>query len=45
MFAQADATRRGALAEVFDDRLDDTDIQALETVWAKLKQPRTTDPH
>ncbi|MGW1199766.1 MarR family winged helix-turn-helix transcriptional regulator [Streptomyces sp. NPDC002536] len=38
-FAAADATRREALAEVFDDRLDDDDIQALETVWAKLKQP------
>ncbi|MER8047562.1 MarR family transcriptional regulator [Streptomyces sp. NPDC094032] len=36
-FAEADATRRAALAEAFDDRLDDTDIQALETVWAKLK--------
>ncbi|MCP2313687.1 MarR family winged helix-turn-helix transcriptional regulator [Kitasatospora paracochleata] len=37
-FAEADATRRAALAEVFDDRLDDHDIEALETVWAKLKQ-------
>lgn len=36
-FAQADATRREALREVFDDRLDDADIEALETVWAKLK--------
>ncbi|MFG2986325.1 MarR family winged helix-turn-helix transcriptional regulator [Streptomyces sp. NPDC048258] len=36
-FARADATRREALREVFDDRLDDADIQALETVWAKLK--------
>ncbi|MFD9335312.1 MarR family winged helix-turn-helix transcriptional regulator [Streptomyces sp. NPDC060028] len=36
-FAEADATRREALREVFDDRLDDSDIQALETVWAKLK--------
>ncbi|MEV4560837.1 MarR family transcriptional regulator [Kitasatospora sp. NPDC049285] len=37
-FAEADATRRAALAEAFDDRLDDADIQALETVWAKLKR-------
>ncbi|MFF1478121.1 MarR family winged helix-turn-helix transcriptional regulator [Streptomyces sp. NPDC058301] len=38
-FAAADATRRAALADVFDGRLDDADIRALETVWAKLKQP------
>ncbi|MFJ3876067.1 MarR family winged helix-turn-helix transcriptional regulator [Streptomyces sp. NPDC090077] len=37
-FAEADATRREALREVFDDRLDDADVQALETVWAKLKR-------
>lgn len=42
-FAAADATRRQALAEVFDDLLDDQDIQALETVWAKLKQPRAAE--
>ncbi|MFE2287630.1 MarR family winged helix-turn-helix transcriptional regulator [Streptomyces sp. NPDC059443] len=36
-FAEADATRREALAEVFDDRLDDADIAALEGIWAKLK--------
>ncbi|WP_330330570.1 MarR family transcriptional regulator [Streptomyces sp. NBC_00536] len=36
-FEEADATRREALAEVFDDRLDDADIAALEAVWAKLK--------
>ncbi|MEZ0092864.1 MarR family winged helix-turn-helix transcriptional regulator [Streptacidiphilus sp. EB129] len=42
LFAEADATRRQALAEVFDDRLDDHDIQALETVWGKLKQPGGT---
>ncbi|MEU2870484.1 MarR family winged helix-turn-helix transcriptional regulator [Streptomyces olivoreticuli] len=36
-FAEADATRRAALAEPFDDRLDDEDIEALERVWAKLK--------
>ncbi|MFD3696297.1 MarR family winged helix-turn-helix transcriptional regulator [Streptomyces sp. NPDC058646] len=38
-FAEADATRRNTLREVFDDRLDDEDIAALETVWAKLKRP------
>lgn len=38
-FAEADATRREALAEVFDDRLDDADIAALESIWAKLKSP------
>ncbi|MCC3776780.1 MarR family winged helix-turn-helix transcriptional regulator [Streptomyces sp. UNOB3_S3] len=43
-FAEADLTRRAALAEVFDDLLDDTDIQALETVWSKLKQPRKSHP-
>ncbi|ARP73364.1 MarR family transcriptional regulator [Streptomyces pluripotens] len=37
VFAEADATRRHALADVFDDLLDDTDIAALNTVWAKLK--------
>ncbi|GAA2151380.1 hypothetical protein GCM10009760_46710 [Kitasatospora kazusensis] len=37
-FAAADATRREALAEVFDDLLDDADITALENVWAKLKR-------
>ncbi|MEZ0069658.1 DNA-binding MarR family transcriptional regulator [Streptacidiphilus sp. MAP12-20] len=36
-FAEADATRRAALAEVFDERLNDEDIAALETAWAKLK--------
>ncbi|MEU8773973.1 MarR family transcriptional regulator [Streptomyces sp. NPDC048606] len=36
-YAEADATRREALAEVFDDRLDDADIAALRTVWTKLK--------
>ncbi|MFD7027823.1 MarR family winged helix-turn-helix transcriptional regulator [Streptomyces sp. NPDC059917] len=40
-FAEADATRRETLAEVFDDLLDDADIAALEAVWAKLKgKPR-----
>ncbi|MGQ4389993.1 MarR family winged helix-turn-helix transcriptional regulator [Streptomyces sp. SAS_270] len=37
-FTQADATRRQVLAGLFDDLLDDQDIQALNTVWAKLKQ-------
>lgn len=37
-FAEADRTRRQALAEHFDDLLDDADIAALEAVWAKLKQ-------
>ncbi|KUN07738.1 MarR family transcriptional regulator [Streptomyces yokosukanensis] len=37
-FAEADATRRAALAEVFDDRLDDRDVEDLERVWQKLKQ-------
>ncbi|MFJ9075491.1 MarR family winged helix-turn-helix transcriptional regulator [Streptomyces sp. NPDC102278] len=36
-FREADATRREALAEVFDDRLDDADIAALGAIWAKLK--------
>ncbi|WP_392891569.1 MarR family winged helix-turn-helix transcriptional regulator [Streptomyces sp. LN699] len=36
-FLEADATRREALAEVFDDRLDDADIAALGAIWAKLK--------
>lgn len=39
LFTEADATRRAALAEAFDDRLDDGDIAALEAVWAKLKRP------
>jgi DNA-binding MarR family transcriptional regulator len=41
-FAEADATRRATLAGVFDDLLDDDDIAALETAWAKLKRPRTS---
>ncbi|WP_371494212.1 MarR family transcriptional regulator [Kitasatospora sp. NBC_00374] len=39
-FAEADATRRELLRTVFTDLLDQEDIQALETVWRKLKQPR-----
>ncbi|MFJ1706060.1 MarR family winged helix-turn-helix transcriptional regulator [Kitasatospora sp. NPDC088346] len=38
-FAEADATRRELLRPVFTDLLDQEDIQALETVWRKLKQP------
>jgi DNA-binding MarR family transcriptional regulator len=41
VFAEADATRRAALAETFDDRLDERDIEDLERVWRKLKQPRS----
>ncbi|MFJ9777536.1 hypothetical protein ACIRVF_40920 [Kitasatospora sp. NPDC101157] len=37
LFAEADATRRAALAPVFTDRLDAADIAALGTVWRKLK--------
>ncbi|WP_189949388.1 MarR family winged helix-turn-helix transcriptional regulator [Streptomyces alanosinicus] len=37
-FAEADATRRAALAEVFDDRLDERDIEDLERVCQKLKR-------
>ncbi|MDH6126490.1 MarR family transcriptional regulator [Kitasatospora sp. GP82] len=39
-FAAADATRREILAPVFTELLDQSDIDALETVWRKLKQPR-----
>ncbi|WP_157247040.1 MarR family winged helix-turn-helix transcriptional regulator [Nonomuraea typhae] len=42
-FAEADATRREALREIFDDLLDDADIQALGTVWAKLKGGSRTE--
>ncbi|MFI9269579.1 MarR family winged helix-turn-helix transcriptional regulator [Kitasatospora sp. NPDC052896] len=43
-FGAADATRREALAEVFNDLLDDDDIAALEVVWQKLKQrPSASD--
>ncbi|MFJ9641592.1 MarR family winged helix-turn-helix transcriptional regulator [Streptomyces sp. NPDC004244] len=37
VFAEADATRREALAPVFTDLLDAQDIEALGTVWRKLK--------
>lgn len=41
-FAEADATRRAALADVFDGALSDTDVQALEAVWMKLKAARSS---
>ncbi|MFD7631296.1 MarR family winged helix-turn-helix transcriptional regulator [Streptomyces sp. NPDC059851] len=37
VFAEADATRREALAPVFTELLDEQDVQALGTVWRKLK--------
>ncbi|MFB0617777.1 MarR family winged helix-turn-helix transcriptional regulator [Streptomyces sp. AGS-58] len=37
VFEQADATRREVLAPVFTDLLDEHDIEALGTVWRKLK--------
>jgi len=37
VFAEADATRREALAPVFTDLLDEQDLEALGTVWRKLK--------
>lgn len=37
VFAEADATRREALAPVFTDLLDERDLEALGTVWRKLK--------
>lgn len=37
-FAAADATRRAAIADAFDDLLDDDDIAALEAIWDKLKR-------
>jgi DNA-binding MarR family transcriptional regulator len=36
-FAAADRVRRQALHEVFDARLSDADIAALEHIWKKLK--------
>ncbi|MBF9068830.1 MarR family winged helix-turn-helix transcriptional regulator [Streptacidiphilus fuscans] len=41
-FAAADATRRAALAGVFDDLLDDEDVAALERAWLKLKAGRAS---
>ncbi|MBW5480986.1 MarR family winged helix-turn-helix transcriptional regulator [Streptomyces bambusae] len=37
VFAEADATRREALAPVFTDLLDAQDLAALGAVWRKLK--------
>ncbi|MEV7525159.1 MarR family winged helix-turn-helix transcriptional regulator [Streptomyces sp. NPDC091371] len=37
VFAEADATRRAALAPVFTELLDQQDLEALETIWRKLK--------
>lgn len=36
-FAEADRVRRAALHDVFDARLSEEDIAALEQVWRKLK--------
>jgi DNA-binding MarR family transcriptional regulator len=38
LFDEADATRRRALAGLFDDLLDEADIDSLNAVWAKLKR-------
>ncbi|MFI1741736.1 MarR family winged helix-turn-helix transcriptional regulator [Streptomyces sioyaensis] len=37
LFKEADATRRACLAPVFTDLLDEEDLEALSTVWKKLK--------
>ncbi|MFD3874091.1 MarR family winged helix-turn-helix transcriptional regulator [Streptomyces sp. NPDC058623] len=37
VFAEADATRRAALAPAFTNLLDERDLEALGTVWRKLK--------
>ncbi|WP_328787190.1 MULTISPECIES: MarR family winged helix-turn-helix transcriptional regulator [unclassified Streptomyces] len=37
VFVEADATRREALAPVFTELLDERDLEALGTVWRKLK--------
>ncbi|MGG8408924.1 MarR family winged helix-turn-helix transcriptional regulator [Streptomyces sp. 12297] len=37
VFAEADATRRAALAPVFTDLLDERDLEVLGAVWRKLK--------
>jgi hypothetical protein len=37
LFEEADATRRTCLAPVFTDLLDQEDLEALSTVWKKLK--------
>ncbi|MCL7496676.1 MarR family transcriptional regulator [Streptomyces sp. MCA2] len=37
LFEEAEATRRSCLAPVFTDLLDQKDLEALSTVWQKLK--------
>ncbi|MFD0169119.1 MarR family winged helix-turn-helix transcriptional regulator [Streptomyces decoyicus] len=37
LFEEAEATRRSCLAPVFTDLLDQEDLEALSTVWQKLK--------
>lgn len=37
LFKEADATRRACLAPVFTGLLDDEDLEALSTMWKKLK--------
>ena len=37
LFKEADTTRRSCLAPVFTDLLDEEDLEALSTVWKKLK--------
>lgn len=37
LFEAADATRRACLAPVFTDLLEQEDLEALSTVWRKLK--------
>ncbi|MGW7437067.1 MarR family winged helix-turn-helix transcriptional regulator [Streptomyces sp. NPDC054849] len=40
VFAEADATRREALAPVFTELLDQEDLEALGRVWRKLKSEK-----
>ncbi|WP_406264592.1 MarR family transcriptional regulator [Streptomyces sp. NBC_00191] len=42
LFEEADATRRACLAPVFTDLLDAEDLEALSTVWQKLKANKDT---
>lgn len=42
LFEEADATRRACLAPVFTDLLDQQDLEALSTVWNKLKAHKGT---
>jgi DNA-binding MarR family transcriptional regulator len=43
VFAAADATRREALAGVFDAALTDEDVDALVAVWQKIKNARAVE--